>query len=144
MRLYTEGRLDRYRIDIPRELSEIRTQPWLSEVSLTCDPCHHRGPILLIVRRRNSITSVLVSISWMTCLSATFEPRTINLSITGERITFYYVAIQPRISDRLISHWRALCLLAYDNWRCSKQPETFTHQNFARAGIRTPADSGRV
>ena len=27
------------------ELSEIRTQPWLSERSLTCDPCHHRGPI---------------------------------------------------------------------------------------------------
>ena len=24
---YTEGRLDRYRIDISRELSEIRTQP---------------------------------------------------------------------------------------------------------------------
>ena len=25
--------------------SEIRTQPWLSEGSLTCDPYHHRGPI---------------------------------------------------------------------------------------------------
>ena len=34
MRPYTEGRLDRYRIDIPRELSKIRTQPWLSEGSL--------------------------------------------------------------------------------------------------------------
>ena len=45
MRPYTEGRLDRYRIGIPWELSEIRTQPWLSEGSLTCDPCHHRGPI---------------------------------------------------------------------------------------------------
>ena len=48
MRPYTEGRLDRYRIIricIPRELSEVRTQPWLSEGSLTCDPCHHRGPI---------------------------------------------------------------------------------------------------
>ena len=32
------ARLDRYRIGIPRELSEIRTQPWLSEGSLTCDP----------------------------------------------------------------------------------------------------------
>ena len=32
-------RLGRYRIGIPRELSEIRTQPWLSEGSLTCDPC---------------------------------------------------------------------------------------------------------
>ena len=30
-------RLDRYRIGIPRELSEIRSQPWLSEGSLTCD-----------------------------------------------------------------------------------------------------------
>ena len=45
MRPYTEGQLDRYRIGIPRELSEIRTQPWLSEGSLNCDPCHHRGPI---------------------------------------------------------------------------------------------------
>ena len=49
MRPYTEGRLDRYRIELP----EIRTQPWLSEGSLTCDPYHHRGPI----------TTVLVSIS---------------------------------------------------------------------------------
>ena len=45
MRPYTEGRLDRYRIGIHRELYEIRTQPWLSKGSLTCDPCHHRGPI---------------------------------------------------------------------------------------------------
>ena len=30
------ARLDRYRIGIPRELSEIRTQPWLREGSLTC------------------------------------------------------------------------------------------------------------
>ena len=45
MRPYTEGRLDRYRIGIPREFSEILTQPWLSEGSLTCDPCHHRGRI---------------------------------------------------------------------------------------------------
>ena len=47
-----------------------------------------QGTHSLISRRRNSITSVLASISWMTCLSATCEPRTINLSITGERITF--------------------------------------------------------
>ena len=39
----TEGRLDHYRIGIG--VSEIRTQPWLSEGSLTCDPCHHKGPI---------------------------------------------------------------------------------------------------
>ena len=92
-----------------------------------------QGTHLLIARRRNSINSVLVTISWMTCLVATREPRTINLSIAGERITFYYVASQPRTSDRLISHWRALCLLAHDNWRCSIQPEIFTHQNFAWA-----------
>ena len=47
-----------------------------------------QGAHLLIARRRNSINSVLVTISWMTCLIATCEPRTINLSITGERITF--------------------------------------------------------
>ena len=35
----------RYRIGIPREMFEIRTQPWLSEGSLTCDLYHHRGPI---------------------------------------------------------------------------------------------------
>ena len=34
-------RLDSYRIGIPRELSEIRTQPWLSEGSLTCDLRKH-------------------------------------------------------------------------------------------------------
>ena len=33
-----------YRIGIPWELSEIHTQPWLSEGSLTCDPYHHRDP----------------------------------------------------------------------------------------------------
>ena len=37
--------LDRYRIGIPLEVSEIRNQPWLSEGSIACDPCHHRGPI---------------------------------------------------------------------------------------------------
>ena len=47
-----------------------------------------QGTHLLLARRRNSIISVLVTISRMTCLSATCEPRTINLSITGERITF--------------------------------------------------------
>ena len=56
----------------------------------------------------------------------------------------YYVASQLRTSDRLISHLRALCLLAHDNWRCSMQPEIFTHQNFAQAGIRSRVDSGRV
>ena len=40
LRPYTEGRLDRYRIGIPRELSEIRTQTWLIDGSLTCNPYH--------------------------------------------------------------------------------------------------------
>ena len=45
MRPYTESRLDSYRIGIPLELLEFRTQPWLSEGCLTCDPCHQKGPI---------------------------------------------------------------------------------------------------
>ena len=46
MRLYTDGPIvDRYRMGIPRELSENCTLPWLSEESLTCDPYHHWGPI---------------------------------------------------------------------------------------------------
>ena len=51
------ARLDRYRIGIPRELSEIRTQPWLSEGSLACDPYHHRGPIFLL--RADAIPSAV-------------------------------------------------------------------------------------
>ena len=142
MRPYTEGRLDCSRIGIHRELSEIRTQPRLSEGSLTCDPCHHSGSIFLIARRRNSTTSVLVSISRKTCLSTTCEPRTIDYWRAHH---VCYVASQPRTSDHLISHWRALCLLAYDNWRCSIQPEIFHSSKCrARAGIRTLVDSGRV
>ena len=49
LRPYTEGRLDRYRIGIPRELSEIHTQPWLSDGSLTCDPCHHMQRTHLLI-----------------------------------------------------------------------------------------------
>ena len=41
MRPYTYGRLDRYRIGIPRDFC---TQPLLSERSLICDPCHHKDP----------------------------------------------------------------------------------------------------
>ena len=81
----------------------------------------------------------------MTCLSATCEPRNISLSITGKRAHHVYyvyskprtnvkflevpwspIKRQPRTNDRLISHWRALCLLAYDNWRCSIEPQIFT------------------
>ena len=51
------ARLDRYRIGIPRELSEIRTQPWRSEGSSTCDPCHHRGPIFKL--RADAIPSTV-------------------------------------------------------------------------------------
>ena len=35
-------------------------------------------------------------------------------------------------------------IIAHDNWRCSIQPEIFTHQNFAGVGIRSRFDSGRV
>ena len=42
MRPSTEGWLDRYCIGIPRE---IHTLPWMSEGSLTCNPCHHKGSI---------------------------------------------------------------------------------------------------
>ena len=45
------------------------------------------------------------------------------------------MAIQPRTSDCLISHWRAFCLLAHDNWRCSIKPEIFTHQNLPEPGF---------
>ena len=48
MRPYTEGRLDHYHIGIPRENAYIRTQPWLSEGSLTCDLYHHRGPMFFL------------------------------------------------------------------------------------------------
>ena len=56
------ARLDRYRIGIPRELSEIRTQPWLIEGS-NLRSISPQGTHLLIARRRNSITTVLTSIS---------------------------------------------------------------------------------
>ena len=46
MRSYTDGRLDRYRIGIPRQLYKIHIQPWLSDGSLTCDPYHYREPII--------------------------------------------------------------------------------------------------
>ena len=62
MRPYIEGRLDRYRIGIPHEFSEIRTQPWLSEGSLTAIHLA-QGTYLLIALRCNSITSVLVTVS---------------------------------------------------------------------------------
>ena len=60
------ARLDRYRIGIPRELSEIRTQPWLSEGFLTCD-LSPQGTHLLIARRRNSITSVHIMNDMLVC-----------------------------------------------------------------------------
>ena len=85
MRPYTEGRLDRYRIGIPWELSEIRTQTWLSEGSLTCYPCHHREPIFYL--RADAIPSPVFLLPYHEC-HVPYEPRTINISINGERITF--------------------------------------------------------
>ena len=60
-RPYTEGRLNRYRIGIPRKLSEVHTQPWLSEGGFNMRSMPPQGTHLLIVRRRNSITSVSIS-----------------------------------------------------------------------------------
>ena len=56
------ARLDRYRIGIPHESSEIRTQPCLSE-GFNLRSMSPQGTHLLIAHRRNSITSVLVIIS---------------------------------------------------------------------------------
>ena len=87
------------------------------------------GTHLLIARRCNSITSGLVIISWMTCLCATWASNHQPFDYwRAHRV--YYVASQPRTSDRLISRWRVLCLLAHDNWRCSIQPETFHTSKF--------------
>ena len=83
------ARLDRYRIGIPRELSE-NPHSTLAEWGIfNLRSMLSQGTHLLIARRRNSINSVLFTISWMTCLFATREPRTINLSIAGERITYF-------------------------------------------------------
>ena len=113
MRPYTDGPIGplsyRHSSGVVRNPHSALAEWWIFNLrSISSQGIH-----LLIARRRNSITSVLASISWMTCLSATCEPRTINLSSTGHHV--YNVASQPRTSDRLACHWRALCLLAYDN-----------------------------
>ena len=66
-------------------------------------------------------------------LPVSLEPTTFQLLESTSRllrsVQLYFLLSKPRTSDRLISHWKALCLLAYDNWRCRKQPEIFTHQS---------------
>ena len=113
--------LDRYRICIPRKLSEIRTQPWLSEGYLTaihittgdpsfnCAPTqfHHQCSCFHIVN------DMLECYLWVSNHQPFDYWRAHHV---------YNVASQPRTSDRLACHWRALCLIAYDNWRCSIQP----------------------
>ena len=124
-------------------LSEIRTQPWLGEWSLTCDPCHHRGPIFNCAPTQihhqcpcyHIMNDMLECYLWASNHQPFDYWRAHHV---------YYVASQPRTSDHLISHWRALCLLAHGNPKCNIQSETFTHQNFARAGIRSRVDSGEV
>ena len=55
----------------------------------------------------------------------------------------YYVVSQPRCCDPLFSHWRVFCLLAYNNWRCSIQPEDFHSSKCrTRAEIGTQVDDG--
>ena len=121
------ARLDRYRIDIPRELSEIRTQPWLSEGSLTCDPYHHKGPIF-----NCAPTQFHHQCSCFHIINGMLEIECYLWASNHQPFDYwrahhvYNVASQPRTSDRLPCHWRALCLLAYDNWRCSIQPENFS------------------
>ena len=138
MRPYTDGRLDHYRIGILRELSEIRTQPWLSEGSLTCDPCHHRDPSFYCAPTQfhQQCTCYHIMNDMLDCYLLASNHQSFD-SWRAHHV--YYVASQPRTSD-----CRVLCLLAHDNWRCSIQPEIFTHQNFAWAGIRSRFDSGRV
>ena len=51
------ARLDRYRIGIPRELSEILTQPWLSEGSLTVDTCAQMAELKAHNSPINAITT---------------------------------------------------------------------------------------
>ena len=146
MRPYTEGRLDRYRIGILRELSEIRTQPLPSEGSLTCDPCQHRDPSFNCAPTQfyhqcscfHIIKDMLECYLWASNHQPFDYWRAHHV---------YYVASQPRTSDYLISHWRAhfLHVLAYDNWRCSIQLEIFHSSKCrARAGIRTRVDWERV
>ena len=143
MRPYTDDRLDRYRIGIPRELSGIRTQPWLSEGSFdnsaihvtTGDPSFNCGPTQL----HQQCPCYHITNDMFDCYLWASNHQPFDYWRAHH---VYYVASQPRTSDRLISHWRALCLLAHDNWRWSTQPEIFTHQNFAWAGIRSRFDSG--
>ena len=132
MRPYIEGRLNRYRIGILRELSEIPTQLWLCEGSSTCDPSFNCAPTQFYYQ----CPCYQIRNDMLECYHQPFNYWRAH--------HVYYVASQPGTSDRLISHWRALCLLAHDNWRCCIQPEIFTHQHFARAGVRSRVDSGRV
>ena len=141
MRSYTEGRLDRYRIDTPLELSEIRTQPWLSEGSLpaihvttgdtsfNCAPTqfHHQCHCFHIMN------DMLGCYLWASNHQPFDYWRTLHVC---------YVTSQPRTSDCLLSHWRALCLLAHDNWRCSIQLEIFTHQNLPELGFDLGSTAG--
>ena len=104
-----------------------------------------QGTHLLIARRCNSITSVLVYYIMNDILECYLWASNHQPFDYWRAHHVYYVASQPRTIDRLICHWRALCLLAYDNWRCSIQPEIFHSLKCrARAWIRTPVDSRRV
>ena len=114
MRPYSEGRLNRYRIAIPRELSEIRTQPWLSEgflpaihvttgnpsINCAATQFHHQCPCFHIMN------------GMLECYLGASNHQPFDYWRAHH---VYYVASQPRTSDRLISHWIASCLLAYDN-----------------------------
>ena len=72
------------------------------------------GTHLLIARRRNSINSVLVTISWMTCLIATREPRTINLSIAGELLYNLWQLLPVSILNLYILCFFFRCITFYN------------------------------
>ena len=112
------ARLDRYRIGIPLELSEIRTQPWLSEGSLTCDPCHHRDPSFNCAPTQfhQQCPCYHIMNDMLHCYLWASNHQPFDYWWAHH---VYYVASQSRTSDRLACHWRTLCLLAYDNWRKS-------------------------
>ena len=78
-----ESQLDHYHIEVSAFLwSCPKSAPWLSEKSLTADPCNNRGPFFNCAQTQFHHQS-----PWFYNMNDC-EPQTIKLSLTGERITF--------------------------------------------------------